>query len=201
MDSSRTNATLAAVKDNALLLFGCVAVMWGLEIVDFLFRNFLDGVGIKPRSVTGLIGIATAPWLHLGFGHLVSNTIPFLVLGGIVLLGGRGVFVSLSLFIALVGGGLLWLLGPGNTNHIGASLVIFGYLGFLLSRGFFEKSLFWVLVSFGILVVYGWMIFGILPSERGVSWQGHLFGFAAGILGAWLMFPRGQELYRGGRPS
>ncbi len=184
-----------AVKDNAALLFGCVVVMWGLEIVDYLVAHRLDRFGVQPRNMGGLFGIITAPWLHLGFSHLISNTVPFLVLGGLVMLGGRRVFLNVSVFIALVGGLALWLFGPSFSNHVGASLVIFGYLGFLLSRGLFERSAFWTVISFGILILYGYMIFGVLPGRPGISWQGHLFGFGAGIFAAWLMFPSGGHLY------
>ena len=191
-----SNPDFETIKDNAALLFGCAVVMWILELVDFFLGGFLDQFGIKPRVISGLAGTITSPWLHLGFPHLISNTIPFLVLGGLVLLGGRRVFCSVSIFIALFGGGVLWLIGPSNTNHVGASAVVFGYLGFLLSRGIFERSVFWTLISFGILVFYGYMILGVLPGQPGISWQGHLFGFGAGILAAWLMFPLGGTLYK-----
>ena len=188
---------MQVIKDSAALLGVFVVLMWGFEILDLVTNHYFDRFGIQPRKVGGLIGLVAAPFLHGDFQHLISNTIPFLVLGGIVMLGGRGVFVAVTIFIALVGGGALWLFGPGgNTNHIGASLVIFGYLGFLLSRGFFEKSIFWVLVSFGILVFYGYLIFGVLPGEPGISWQGHLFGFIAGIVSAKLLFSKEKTLYQ-----
>ena len=146
LDHRREQLT-KAVRDNLVLLFGFVAIAWGLEIVDLLFRGFFDQFGIRPRSISGIGGVLAAPFLHLGFGHLISNTLPFLVLGGVVLIGGRKVFVLSSLFIIAVGGMALWTLGPPGTNHIGASLLIFGYLGFLLARGIFEKSVFWIVVS------------------------------------------------------
>ncbi len=183
------------VKDNALFLLGIVGIFWVLEILDFILPGSLDGLGIRPRYLPGLIGLAAAPFLHLDFEHLISNSVPFLVLGGAVLLGGRKIFISASVFIAFAAGFALWLLGPGGTNHIGASLVIFGYLGFLLARGVFEKSGPWIAVSLIILVLYGGMIIGVLPSRPEVSWQGHLFGFIAGILAARLMFAKDGHLY------
>ncbi|MEM7602190.1 MAG: rhomboid family intramembrane serine protease, partial [Verrucomicrobiota bacterium] len=124
-----------AVKDNLALLFGFVVIIWGLEILDLVLFGFFDNFGIKPRTVSGLFGIFAAPFLHLGFAHLISNTLPFLILGGIVPIGGRKIFIASSLFIVAIGGGAVWTLGPAATNHIGASLLIFGYLGFLLARG------------------------------------------------------------------
>ncbi len=189
----RRERLVTAVRENLLLLVGAVAIAWGLEVFDFLFRGLLDNFGIKPRSMPGLIGIFAAPFLHLGFGHLISNTVPFLILGGIVLIGGRRVFLASSLIIIVVGGMALWTLGPGGTNHIGASLLIFGYLGFLLARGIFDKSAFWIVVSIVILVFYGGMLAGVLPGQPGISWQGHLFGFLSGVLAARVLFTRPVE--------
>lgn len=173
-----------AMKNNLVLLFGAVAVAWGLQIADLVTFSFLDNFGIKPRTLSGIPGILAAPFLHGGFGHLISNTFPFLMLGGIVLIGGRKLFVAISLFIIATGGGALWTIGPAGTNHIGASLLIFGYLGFLLARGVVEKSTFWIVVSIVVLILYGGMLAGVLPGQQGISWQGHLFGFVAGVLGA-----------------
>ena len=189
LDHRREQLT-KAVRDNLVLLFGFVAIAWGLEIVDLLFRGFFDQFGIRPRSISGIGGVLAAPFLHLGFGHLISNTLPFLVLGGVVLIGGRKVFVLSSLFIIAVGGMALWTLGPPGTNHIGAGLLIFGYLGFLLARGIFEKSVFWIVVSIVTLLFYGGMLAGVFPGQPGISWQGHLFGFIAGVLAAKVLFTR-----------
>ncbi len=189
----RRDLLVSAIKDNLSLLFGLLALAWALEIVDLFLFGLLDNFGIKPRNFSGIGGILAAPFLHGGFGHLISNTLPFLVLGGVVLMGGRRVFVSASMFIILVGGAALWMLGPAGTVHIGASLLIFGYLGFLIARGLFEKSIFWVLVGVVILVLYGGMLRGVFPTDPFVSWQGHLFGFIAGILAARVMFTKDKE--------
>lgn len=179
-----------ALKNNLGLLFGIVAILWGLEIVDTVFRGALDQFGVQPRRISRIPGILTSPFIHLGFGHLISNTVPFLILGGIVLVGGRKTFLLASFLIIVLSGSALWLLGPANTNHIGASSLIFGYLGFLLARGIFEKSGFWIVVSLLVLVFYGGMMWGVLPGQRGISWQGHLFGFLSGIATAWVLFAK-----------
>ncbi len=184
------------IKSHAGLLFGLLAVMWAVELVDFLlpFAD-LDRFGIRPRSSGGLIGIVLSPFLHGGFGHLVANSLPFLVLGGLVMFGGGRVFAGVSLWVVFVGGFGVWVFGRAGTVHIGASLLIFGYLGFLLSRGVFERSVVWVLVSVAILVAYGGMIHGVLPGRPGISWLGHLCGFLAGVSAAWLMFPKSGRLF------
>lgn len=184
------NQLLMALKENAVLLLGLIAIAWGIEILDTVSRGYFDRFGIHPRRITGLPGVLTSPFLHLGFGHLISNTVPFLMLGGMVLIGGRQVFLASTLFIMVAGGIALWVLGPSNTNHIGASGLIFGYLGFLLTRGIFEKSVLWITVAVGISVLYGGMLNGVLPGQPGISWQGHLFGFIAGVAAAWGMFYR-----------
>jgi membrane associated rhomboid family serine protease len=188
------------IKSHAGLLFGLLAAMWAVELADFLlpFLDF-DRFGIRPRSAGGLVGIVLSPFLHGDFGHLAANSLPFLALGGVVMLGGRRVFLGISVWVVLVGGFGVWVFGRSNSVHIGASLLIFGYLGFLLSRGIFERSVVWVLVSVAILIAYGGMIHGVLPGRPGISWLGHLCGFFAGVAGAWLMFPKGGRLYGSGR--
>ncbi len=182
-------------KEHAVLLFGLLAVMWVIEGVDFVLPTVdLDQFGICPRTNRGLWGILLSPFLHVGFGHLLSNSLPFLLLGGLVMTGGRRRFLLLSLWVTIVGGSGVWLLGGDRTVHLGASLVIFGYLGFLLSRGVVERSLGGVLLSLGLLLGYGGMLHGVLPGQPGISWLGHLCGFLAGIAGAWLLaLPREIE--------
>ena len=177
---------LQSFKDHAVLLVGLLATMWALEVVDFLLPIAnLDQLGIRPRTTRGLMGILLSPFLHVGFGHLISNSIPFLLLGGLVMMGGSRRFLMLSLWVTLAGGGGVWLLGGSRTVHLGASLLIFGYLGFLLTRGIAERSIGGVLVSLGLLFGYGGMLYGVLPGQPGISWLGHLSGFLAGVAGAW----------------
>lgn len=177
------------LRAHALLLGVLVGSMWALEIVDRLLPFVqLEAHGIHPRSVSGLTGIAFSPFLHGDFSHLIANTLPLLVLGGLVLAGGRGVFFGTTTFVIIVGGTAVWLLAPPNTNHIGASGLVFGYLGFLLARGWFERSVGWTLLALAVLIAYGGLLFGVLPGQPGISWQGHLFGFVAGIIAAWGFF-------------
>jgi membrane associated rhomboid family serine protease len=180
---------LTTLRHHALLLGVLVGSMWLSEIVDHVLPFLhLDAHGIRPRTVPGLAGIPLAPFLHGDFPHLISNSLPFLVLGGLVLAGGRGEFLGTTIFVIAVGGAAVWLLAPANSNHIGASGLVFGYLGFLLARGFFEKSIAWCALSLAVLIAYGGLLFGVLPGQPGISWQGHLFGFAAGIVAAWGCF-------------
>lgn len=186
----RRETLLTALRANLALLVGLAIIPWALELLDFIVPGSFDRFGIRPRELAGIYGIAAAPFLHDGFAHLASNTGPFLVLGAILLAGGRGLFLTVTVVIMALSGGALWTLGPSGTNHIGASILVFGYLGFLLARGWMERSVFWGLVSLAVLAGYGGMLAGILPGERGISWQGHLFGLLAGILTARILFTR-----------
>lgn len=187
LNSEPAHSIGRAIKEHLLLLFGMLGVMWAVEILDLLPFLHLDSYGIHPREASGLVGIVTAPFLHGDFQHLALNSVPFIVLGGTVLLSGVRVFWGVTVFVTLVGGLGVWLFGPRLTNHIGASGLIFGYLGFLLARGVFEKSLLSIVIAVAILVGYGGLLWGVLPGQNGVSWQSHLFGFLAGVVAARLM--------------
>ena len=170
-------------------LLGIVLVtLWSVEIIDFLvFGGRLDRYGIRPRSLNGLWGILFAPFLHGGFSHLIANTIPMLTLSWWVMLRSIGTWLAATVMIMAIGGAGTWLLARGGSVHIGASGLIFGYLGFLLGRGYYERTMGAIAISLFILVTYGAMFWGILPSQPGISWESHLFGFIGGIIAAyWL---------------
>lgn len=165
-----------------------LVVLWTLEFVDAGLDGRLDGYGIRPRSVDGLEGIAFAPFLHVGFGHLFSNSVMFAVLGVIAYASVTlGRFVAVIVLTTLTSGLGAWALGSPNTVVIGASGVVFGLLGFLLLRGFAERSAGAITVSIMMLLLYGGTISGVLPGTPFVSWQGHLFGFLGGAWAAFLL--------------
>ncbi len=168
------------------ILLAIVAVFWLIEIVDFLiFKGELDKFGIQPRSITGLGGLVFAPFLHGGFPHLIANTIPFVTLGWLTMIQETSDFYIVSIIAAIFGGLGVWLLGGSNSIHIGASILIYGYLGFLLLRGYFQKNLPSIILSVIVFFLYGGLIFGVFPSRMGISWEGHLFGFIGGAIAAW----------------
>ncbi len=135
-------------------------------------------------NTAALWGILLAPVLHGGFGHLMANTIPFVTLGWLTMLQETSDFYIVSIVSALVGGIGVWLFGEPNSVHIGASILIYGYLGFLLLRGYFQKNLPSIALSVFVAVIYGGLVWGVFPSQIGVSWQGHLFGFVGGAIAA-----------------
>lgn len=159
--------------------------MWVIEIVDFVATSGgLDQLGIRPRTRTGLWGILRAPFLHAGWQHLSANSIPFVVLGFLVLLRGFRDFIGSTFIIIVLGGSGVWLFGQSNSVHVGASGLIFGYFGFLVVIGILERSFVGVLTSALVVFLYGGIVWGVLPTTSYISWEGHLFGLLAGAMAA-----------------
>jgi membrane associated rhomboid family serine protease len=174
-------AVLAQIKFIAAML----AVLWVLELIDtLLLGQALNQFGVAPRSVIGLRGIAFAPLLHNGFAHLASNSGPLIVFSALLLARGWREYAMVTALVWVIAGAGVWLLGPSNSLHIGASGVIFGYFGFLLLRGLFDRNPLSLLIALLVGIVYGGIIWGVLPGEAMVSWQSHLFGFVGGGVAA-----------------
>lgn len=162
-----------------------IALLWAVLITDILLPAHLTTYGITPRTLDGLIpGILAAPFLHADAAHLAANTVPLAVMGVIAALRDRrGMWTALT--VALVVSGLgVWLISPPNSVTVGASGVVFGLFGYLLARGIVMRRLGDFLIALLIFLVYGSLIWGVLPTSPYVSWQAHLFGFIGGILAA-----------------
>jgi membrane associated rhomboid family serine protease len=175
------------------IVISLAALMWVVEVVDSIDNHRLDQYGIRPRDADGLVGIVAAPFLHAGFGHLIANTVPFVLMGFAIALRGAGRVLAVTAVVALVGGLGTWLVAPAHTLHIGASGVVFGYATFLLSRGIFDRDL--PELAIGVLVGAIWgtgLLSGLLPSE-GISWQGHVFGAIGGVVAARMLAPQRQQ--------
>lgn len=173
-----------APRSAVTLVGGFVAVLWLVEIVDAVLPASLDVYGIRPRSQGGLEGIAAAPLLHGGFGHLMGNTVPLLVLGFFLALSGLRTFVLVTGVVWLTSGVGTWLVGQPGTIHLGASGLVFGWLVHLGVRGFVTRDLGQIVLGVIMLVAYGGILVGVLPGVAGVSWEGHLFGALGGALAA-----------------
>lgn len=183
--SPRLKVMSAEFKYQVAILGTFLAIFWGVETIDWLvFQGHLDRFGIIPQNPIGLRGILLAPFLHGNFTHLAANTIPFLTLGWLVMVQRTRDFGYVTAITMLVGGLGVWIFGAPQSVHIGASILIFGYLGFLLSRGYFQRNPASISLSLLALFFYGSAIGGIFPTDPGVSWQGHLFGFIGGIIAA-----------------
>jgi membrane associated rhomboid family serine protease len=183
-----TGEDLRAIKGDlkryAFVLFGFLAVLWGLELVDIVLGQPLNAFGIRPRTTVGLVGVVLHPLLHGGLGHLLGNTIGILIFGWMLMLREESHFYVVTAMTWLACGLGTWLVGAGDSVHIGASGLVFGYFGHLLFAGFFERRVGSILLSLFVLFAWGGMIFGVLPGQQGISWECHFFGFLAGALSA-----------------
>lgn len=194
MTSSRSLAVRAnapvAPKTAGIVIGAWTALLWVIELVDQLLRGSLDALGVRSWSLDSLGSVFVAPFLHGGWAHLVANTLPFAVLGFLVLLGGAMRAVWTTLIVVLVSGLFAWLLNAPGTITIGASGLIFGWLTYLLARAVFGRDTRQILLAIVVFAVYGGVLWGVFPSQVGVSWQAHLGGAIGGVLAAWLLHRR-----------
>lgn len=190
---------------SGLIVVGVMAaIMWIVEIFDQISGDDLDRYGIQPRDVDSLPGIVAAPFLHAGFDHLIGNTIPFLILGAIIALGGATRVLLTTAIIILVAGVGTWLIGPTHSVHVGASGVVFGYAGYVIARGVFSRSLLELAIGALVVVLYSSTLLSALVPTQGISWQSHLFGGIGGVLAAWMLDRRREPdlpLSAGSRPA
>jgi len=187
------------VKNAAITTVGGLGVLWAVSLVNWVFLgSALDAYAIVPRTLSGLFGIFAAPFLHVGLVHLVSNSIMFAILTPLMMARNRRDFYAVALITTITSGLGAWLLGGAGTVHLGASGVLFGFLGFLMARGFFERSLSAIALSLVMVWAFGGLVWAIFPilAGVGISWQAHLFGFLGGI---WAARVLGRELRKKGR--
>ncbi|MEM1215914.1 MAG: rhomboid family intramembrane serine protease [Bacteroidota bacterium] len=170
-------------------------LMWAV----FLLQNTIGGAdwytyGIAPRKTFAWRGIFLTPFLHGGWGHIISNSVPFFALMAMILFFYPRVAVAVLLVIYLGTGVTMWafadpeaLFSPYNrvNFHIGASGVVYGMASFLAFTGFFRRNIRAIAISLVIIFYYGGMIWGVLPNQEGVSWEGHLLGAVVGIFAAY----------------
>jgi membrane associated rhomboid family serine protease len=182
-----TEAFYASIGRALVAMCAVVPVLFAIGLLDYwLGADLALNGGIRPRHLPGLDGVVLAPLLHVNFAHLFSNSVPLILLGTFVLASGARRFLASTLFIAVFSGLGVWLVGDPDTVVVGASGVIFGYLGLLLARGLIERRWWHLWVGLVVGLLYGWQITGLLPGavDPQVSWQGHLFGFLGGALAA-----------------
>ncbi|MEC5190319.1 MULTISPECIES: rhomboid family intramembrane serine protease [unclassified Arthrobacter] len=175
-------------RTGLLLVGGFVLVLYVIEFINALLLHSLNGVfGLRPRRLDGILDILTFPLLHANLGHLLSNTLPLIIFGFLVLLSGVRVFLTTLALSWLASGVVVWLIGGFNVT-VGSSGLVFGLFAFLLVRGFVNRSWWQILLSVVLFLSYGGILFGVLPTLVGyVSWQAHLGGALGGVLAALLL--------------
>jgi membrane associated rhomboid family serine protease len=174
-----------------IIMVGVAAVLWVIQIVNAANNYTLDHrFALRPRQLDGLWGVVTEPFLHASYGHLFSNTLPLIGIGWVLMLSGLRTWLTVSALVVVLGGLATWLVAPSGLI-VGASGLIFGWLGYLIARAYFSRKLTWIFVAVAVLVFFGTLLSGLLPSsDTTVSWQGHLCGFAAGIVAGAVLHPR-----------
>ncbi|MBC7790558.1 MAG: rhomboid family intramembrane serine protease [Anaerolineae bacterium] len=178
------NSVTRALRTHVAVLGGTLAVFWAVFVVNLLLGGALLSLGVIPRTAVGLRGIVFAPFLHASLDHIVANSIPFVVLGWMVMLRDERHFIPVTV-AGMFGSALVaWLLGAPGSVHIGASGVIFGYLGFLMLSGWYSRSFGSIVLSAVVTVVWGSLVLGMMPGVPGISWQAHAGGFLGGVLAA-----------------
>ncbi|MEO0739711.1 MAG: rhomboid family intramembrane serine protease [Cyanobacteria bacterium J06649_12] len=169
------------------VLRDCILLAWVVGVINFAYlgSGLNRLLGIRPRQPLGLLGILFSPFLHRNAAHLIANTLPFAILGWLVLLQGLDNFYALSVAILLVSGLGTWMFGR-SAIHLGASGLIFGYLGYLIARGYLEVTLMTLGLAFVVMLLYGDQFWTMLPDsdDTTLSWEGHMFGFLGGVLAA-----------------
>lgn len=189
-----TVAFYAALGRAFVGMCAAIPVLFAIEALDLWLGGWFDlDFGIIPRRIEGLDGVFFGPFLHHGFAHLYSNAVPLILLGTFVLADDTRRFLYSTLLITVVSGLGAWFTGSPDSIVVGASGVIFGYLGVLLTRGLVERSWWNLAVVVLVALLYGWQLLGVLPTDAPVSWQGHLFGLIGGVVAA--------ILFRRRRPS
>jgi membrane associated rhomboid family serine protease len=185
LSTTRPVGRRATWAQAAIGSIGFVALLWVVEAIDAATGDALNQYGVQPRDGEGLLGIIWSPLLHLDFAHLGANSVPALVLLFLTLLSGIARGVLTTAIIWVVGGLGVWVFSPSNTVTIGASGLVFGWLVYLMVRGFVSRRVGEIVLGVVLLLVYGGILLGVLPGQPGVSWQGHLFGSVGGLLAAW----------------
>ena len=160
-------------------------VLWFVHLLSLLLHENLSKLGLLPRNLPGLLGIFTAPLIHADFSHLISNTIPLIVLGWIIFNFYPKVSYILFIFIYLVTGLLVWIFAR-QVYHIGASGVVYGFVSFLFFSGIFRRDNKSIALALIIVFLYGGLVWGMIPGWEGISWESHLFGAVTGLIAAYL---------------
>ncbi|MGL5839448.1 MAG: rhomboid family intramembrane serine protease [Sphingorhabdus sp.] len=177
----------------ASIIAAICGAMIAIHIADWLLGGWLKSFGIHPREISSVYTIATAPWLHADFTHLFSNLSAFVVLAALSLINGIRYFAKASLLIMAIGGALVWLLGRGSI-HIGASGWIFGLWSLSIALAWYQRSYRNAVIAILVLLFYGGMIFGLLPTTGYISFESHLFGAIAGVVAASILSKKPQPI-------
>ncbi|MFY7698258.1 MAG: rhomboid family intramembrane serine protease [Legionella sp.] len=170
---------ISQTRQHLKILEIILAIPWGLFFLS-CFNNRLLSLGIYPRSAQGILGIFLAPFLHVNFNHIFFNSIPLVVLSNFLLMNGLYYFLTVTLLITMCSGLLIWCFAkPGI--HIGASALITGYWGLLITNSLQQNNMTSYILGALSFYYFSGILLGIFPSKKGISWEGHFFGLLSGV--------------------
>ncbi len=178
--------SLDQLRAHLPLTVGFIALLFAIQIINFILRYRLNILGIWPRKMFGWIGIPFSPFLHGNLSHLIFNMVPLFIFSNLILLQGEKIFFKVSVIIIILSGLLIWAFARKGI-HIGASSLIMGYLGFILIGIYHKPNYQSVIVGIACIYYFAGLFSSLLPQkDKQISWEGHLFGFIAGVVAAFL---------------
>jgi membrane associated rhomboid family serine protease len=189
-------SVLAEARRALFVMVGFVAILWIIQLFNFADHyGLVYQFGIRPRDVSSLPDILTAPFVHVSWTHIESNSGPLFIFGFLAAYRGVARFFGLTVLVILISGLVAWLTGTSGTVGVGASGVVFGYLGYILVRGLFDRHVIDLIVGAVMALCFAYQFTVLLP-HNGVGWQDHIGGLVAGVIGGWLFRDRGQAKTR-----
>ncbi|MFC0540380.1 rhomboid family intramembrane serine protease [Kutzneria chonburiensis] len=195
-------AVLAEARRAFWVMVTALAAIWGIQVVNALLGYQLSySFGVQAWNPLSLPEVFTAPFLHYGWDHIEGNSGPLFIFGFLAAFRGVRKFISVTLVIIVVSGLGAWLTSAPGTVTAGASGVVFGYFGYIMVRGLFDRHGIDIVIGLVMALSFAYQFSVIVPGTPGVSWQGHLFGFLAGILGGWVFRERRPKQVDPATPS
>ena len=199
-DSGEAETVLAGARRALFVMVGVLALIWALQVANVADAYHLTtSYGIRPRDLTSLPNIFTAPFLHFTWGHIEGNSGPLFIFGFLAAYRGIAKFAAVTAIVVLTSGLAAWFLEPPRTLGAGASGVVFGYFGYIIVRGLFDRHAIDVLIGAVMALCFAYQ-FAVLVPQHGIGWQAHVGGLAGGILSGWLLRDR-RAAQRAGKPA
>jgi membrane associated rhomboid family serine protease len=192
VDTGQAEVQVANAARAFFVMLGFIVVIWSVQIA-----NVADGYGINSsyeivaRNVGSLPHILTAPFLHVSWTHIEGNSGPLFIFGFLAAYRGIGKFLILTVIVILTSGLAAWFFSPSNSGVVGASGVVFGYFGYIIVRGLFDRHLIDVLIGAVLALCFAYQFTVLLPQQGShISWQDHVGGVVGGVLAGWLLRER-----------
>jgi membrane associated rhomboid family serine protease len=191
---SQAEAMIAEAKRALWVMVGLLAVIWGVQLLNALEGYDLSlEFGIEARNPFSLPDILTAPFVHASWSHIEANSGPLFIFGFLAAYRGVKKFLGVTLLIIGASGIAIWVMSAPNVVTVGASGLLFGYFGYIIVRGIFDRHLIDIVIGVVMALCFAYQLTALLPTQQAISWQGHLFGFIAGIAGGWLFRERRRK--------